>query len=175
MKIPEKRKFSLMVAVSQNGVIALKSGELPFNIPEDKEYYLDVIKDHVWIQARKSFENGPSSLLKTKHNIILSSKKDFDPKVDNSSVVASFEEALNLAAQMTSDGEKIFIGGGMGIYSEALSFADRIYLTRVHKDYLDGGAFFPAFDLSLWERSKSERKKSSQGLEFSYEVYNRKE
>ena len=174
MRIPENRIYSIMVAISENGVIALHSGELPFNIKADKEYYLNIIENKIWIQARKSFENGPKPQLRTKHNIILTNNPNYKPDLANSHSVHSIDEALKLAFQLSDNDEEIFIGGGMNLYSQALSFADRIYITRVHQNYLNGGAFFPAFDWTLWEQVKSEFHKNSKGPNFSLEVYHRK-
>tara|TARA_Y100000768_G_scaffold388408_1_gene384145 strand:- start:19262 stop:19789 length:528 start_codon:yes stop_codon:yes gene_type:complete len=174
MIVPENRIYSIMVAISENGVIALQSGELPFNIEADKKYYLGVIENKIWIQARKSFENGPKSELRTKHNIILTNNTDYKPGLANSSTVHSIEGALKLASQLTENDEEIFIGGGMNLYSQALSFVDRLYMTRVHQSYIDGGAFFPAFDWKLWKQVKSQFHKNSQGPNFSIEIYQRK-
>jgi dihydrofolate reductase len=46
--------------------------------------------------------------------------------------------------------EEIFIIGGAEIYSHALSFADKLYLTRV-ADSPQGDAFFPEIHSKYWE------------------------
>ena len=38
------------------------------------------------------------------------------------------------------------VGGGAGIYREALRLVDRLYLTRVHTRVGNGDTFFPVFD-----------------------------
>ena len=173
MNIPANRIFSIMVAVSQNGVIATKQGKLPFDIPSDKKYYLNTIKNKIWIQARKSFENGPSAQLETKHNFVLTHQSDFKTEIKNTTVVSSLQEALEKADEKTLDQEEIFIGGGMSLYSEALGFASKIYLTRVHQDYSDGGAFFPSFDWTGWKQIKNELNKNPAGPDFSFQVFER--
>lgn len=173
MDIPSHRTYSIMVAISQNGLIALQSGELPFNIPKDKEYYLNMIKNKVWIQARGSFENGPSNLLETKHNFILTRNHSYQSKIKNTTSVSSLAEALMKASQITESGDEIFIGGGMALYADALSFVDKIYITRVHEDVLGGGAFFPSFDWTQWKRTSSQFNKNDNGADFTFEIYER--
>src|SRR5450432_3316943 len=48
------------------------------------------------------------------------------------------------SAKQTDCKEAFVIGGGQ-IYAEAISIADKIYMTRVHA-VLDGDAFFPAIN-----------------------------
>ena len=46
--------------------------------------------------------------------------------------------------------EEIFIIGGAQIYSQALSLADKLYLTIVHRSY-EGDTSFPEIDYSEWQ------------------------
>jgi len=62
-------------------------------------------------------------------------------------VAPSVEAALALAAR--ADEEEVFVGGGEEIFRQTLDRADRIYLTRIERDY-PGDTFFPEFDESAW-------------------------
>jgi dihydrofolate reductase len=61
---------------------------------------------------------------------------------------ASLDQALQLAAAAPGGEEAMLIGGGQ-LYAAALPQANRIYLTRVWKDY-EGDTFFPSLDPDAW-------------------------
>jgi dihydrofolate reductase len=51
--------------------------------------------------------------------------------------------------------EKIFICGGESIYKQALTLADKIELSVIHKQY-DGDTFFPEIDDACWTITSTE-------------------
>jgi dihydrofolate reductase len=51
-------------------------------------------------------------------------------------------------AKQTDCKEAFIIGGGQ-IYSESISIADKIYMTRVHTK-MEGDAFFPVINENEW-------------------------
>jgi dihydrofolate reductase len=54
------------------------------------------------------------------------------------------------------DDPEIFVGGGEGIFREALAAqGDRIYLTVIEHDF-PGDTFFPEFDESRWRLTERE-------------------
>ncbi len=62
-------------------------------------------------------------------------------------VAHDLEAAVALARR---DGEEeVFIAGGGMVYREALTWVDRIYLTRIHA-HLEGDAFFPVLNEQEW-------------------------
>ena len=54
------------------------------------------------------------------------------------------DEALIAARKIAADdgGELVFVGGGTSVYQQALPQADRIHLTRLHRD-VDGDTRMP--------------------------------
>ena len=66
------------------------------------------------------------------------------------------------------------MGGGM-LYKAALPFCDRLYITKVFKDF-EADTFFPEIDLNTWTiESESEIKTDpNNSLEFQFLVYKRK-
>ena len=71
---------------------------------------------------------------------MVSRNKDY--KADGILVVDGLCEAL--ARAETQD--EVFVIGGAGLFESALSMADRLYLTFIHKN-IPGDTYFPAFDL----------------------------
>jgi dihydrofolate reductase len=118
--------------------------------------------------GRKNFESFPKPLPNRTH-IIITRQEEY--LVDGCLVVHSLEEALEISPQ----NEEVFIIGGAQIYKQALPFADKIDLTRVHIE-LDADAFFPEFNTSEWNLVFSEKhfKDEKHQYDFTFETYLKK-
>jgi dihydrofolate reductase len=66
---------------------------------------------------------------------------------------ASLQDAIKYARQYET-GEIFIIGGGQ-IFSEALPFVQKLYITHVSGDY-SADTFFPEIDLSKWQAQDKE-------------------
>ena len=146
-------KVSLIVAVSQNGVIG-KDNDLIWHLPKDMKFFKDTTMGHHVIMGRKNFESIPHKFrpLPNRTNIVITRQSDY--KAEDSIVVNSVEEALKVA-KSNGENEAFIIGGGQ-IYKLSLesNLIDRIYLTRIHQSF-DGDTFFPELS-SDWEEIKRE-------------------
>ena len=157
---------SIIVAVAQNGVIGDKNALL-WHIKEDMRFFRTTTSGHAVVMGRKTFESLGSKPLPKRTNIVITRQNiDFDGAL----VAHSLMEAIKLAG----DDSEIFIIGGAQIYAEALKCADRIYLTRVERDY-EGDASFPDVDWSAWhlvDEQHHERGEEYEGA-FSFLTYDR--
>ena len=146
-------KVSLIVAVSQNGVIG-KDNDLIWHLPKDMKFFKDTTMGHHVIMGRKNFESIPHKFrpLPNRTNIVITRQSDY--KAEGSIVVNSVEEALKVA-KSNKENEAFIIGGGQ-IYKIALekNLVDRIYLTRIHCSF-EGDTFFPELN-SDWIELKRE-------------------
>ena len=133
-------KVSLIVAVSQNGVIG-KDNDLIWHLPKDMKFFKDTTMGHHVIMGRKNFESIPHKFrpLPNRTNIIITRQSEY--KAEDSIVVNSVEEALKVA-KSNGENEAFIIGGGQ-IYKLALAanLIDKIYLTKIHHSF-DGDTFF---------------------------------
>ncbi len=134
----------VIVAVAINKVIGHK-GVVPWNLPSDRKLFQDLTLNHPVVMGRVTYFSIPEKYrpLKNRVNIVVS--KDMNLYTEGAHVCHSFEEALNLASKVTSDG-KIFVAGGEKIYKLALPYTHVIHFTLVHTEpYIEGDTFF-AFD-----------------------------
>jgi dihydrofolate reductase len=130
--------LSLIVAVSQNGVIG-RAGGLPWHLPEDLRHFKRLTMGHHIIMGRATFESL-GRCLPGRTNVVVTSSDRF---ADSGAVIVrSFSEAVEIAA---SDSEPFVIGGAR-IFEAARPLVDRIYLTRVLID-VEGDTFW---DLARW-------------------------
>lgn len=130
--------FSIIVAVSQNGVIG-KNNDLPWRIPEDWKYFKQTTMGHPVLMGRKTFESLKEPLL-GRENIVLTRNQNFSVK--GATVIFSFAEFRKRDLC-----QEIFVIGGAQIYRQTLPFVKKVYLTRIYEDF-EGDASFPKVD---WE------------------------
>mgnify|MGYP002760349732 FL=1 len=126
-------EITMIAAVSENNVIG-SDGGIPWDIPEDMKHFRELTTGKTVIMGRKTYESLPEDYtpLPGRQNIVLSRS---DPDIE-AEVVESLEEAYRKSEN------QIFIIGGESVYSQAMKDADRLEITRVHRE-MDGDAFFP--------------------------------
>lgn len=132
---------SIIVAIGDNRVIG-KTNELLWHVPEDLKRFKALTLGHPVIMGRKTFDSIIAFLgkpLPGRQNIVVT--RDTEWQYEGVTVVHSLEEAFEKAEET----DEVFIIGGEQIYSQALPFTDRIYLTRID-DAKEGDAFFPPYE-----------------------------
>lgn len=158
----------LIVAVSDDLAIG-RGGDTPWHLGEDLKYFKRVTMGCPVIMGRTTFESIGRPLPGRK-NIVLSRK---DISLPEGVVrVGSIEEAYAAA----EPSERCFIMGGASVYAKVIGDMDRLYITRIHTSVPDADAFFPDFDLSVWEeQSRSDTLTDERsGIRFEFVVYSRK-
>lgn len=157
---------SIIVAVAENGVIGDKN-TLLWHISEDLRNFKRVTSGHPVIMGRKTFDSLGRPL-PNRTNVVITRQ---NLEIEGCKVVHSLDEAL----AMFSPEEEAFVIGGAQIYAEALSCADKFYLTRVYHSY-EGDTSFPAWDENEWVLTESEHFERGEKYEypFTIEIYNRK-
>jgi dihydrofolate reductase len=156
-------KITLIVAVSENNVIG-RDGKLPWDLPDDLKRFRQLTKGHTVIMGRKTHESIGRPL-PDRRNIIITRQSEY--MSDGCEVVHSLDEALALCV----DDDAFVIGGGE-IYAQALVYAHRIELTRVHTD-IEGDAFFPDIDETQWKLESKEEHNydENHAYAFTYETW----
>ena len=139
--------ISLIVAAARNGVIGAQ-GKLPWHLPADLKRFKQLTLGHPILMGRKTFESI-GKLLPGRTNILLTRQEDF--QAPGCRAAASLEEALKLCG----NDPEIFVIGGASVYSQALPFADRIYLTQIHHDFQGDTRLFP-IDPAAWQETSRE-------------------
>lgn len=135
--------INIVAAISQRDRALGKNGELIFTIAEDMTRFKKLTEGHPVIMGRKTWESLPDKFrpLPNRTNIVIT--RDMDYNAVGAYVVTSIEHALTLAK--TREGsEEIWVIGGGEIYTLALPYADRLYLTLVNDDK-EADAFFPEY------------------------------
>ena len=158
--------ISIIVAIAQNGTIG-DNNSLLWHIKEDMRFFRTTTSGHAVIMGRKTFESLGSKPLPKRKNIVITRS---DLTFEGALTAHSLEEAIAMA----EGDEEMFIIGGAQIYRAALAVADRMYITRVERDY-EGDTSFPEVDYIQWRLVSEERHERGEEYEwpFSFLIYDR--
>lgn len=158
--------ISIIVAIAQNGTIG-DNNSLLWHIKEDMRFFRTTTSGHAVIMGRKTFESLGSKPLPKRKNIVITRS---DLTFEGALTAHSLDEAIAMA----EGDEEAFIIGGAQIYRAALAVADRMYITRVERDY-QGDTSFPEVDYSQWQLVSEERHERGEEYEwpFSFLTYDR--
>ena len=152
--------ISIIAAIANNRAIG-KNNQLLWHIPEDLQHFKKITENHPVIMGQKTFRSIGRPLPR-RENIVLTSNKEL--KFEGCHTAHSLDEAIDLASKLDQD-EIFIIGGGM-VYKEALSFADKLYLTKVEGEF-EGDVFFPEYE-EKFDCKISEEKYDNGKYRFSF-------
>jgi len=137
---------SIIVAVANSNAIG-GNNQLLWHISADLKMFKRITSGHAIVMGRKTYESIGKPL-PNRQNIVITRNRELT--LPGADVVESVD-----AAKAIAKGEELFIIGGGEIYSQAISLADRVYLTRVWADY-KADTFFPEIDMSIWKEVSRE-------------------
>jgi dihydrofolate reductase len=140
------KPIQLIVASAENRVIG-RAGRLPFDIPEDKEWFHDQTANQVVVLGRICFETWPRVQLDGRRPVVITRNRALAS--DTVRVAGNVTEALAIAQELPGE---IMICGGQRIYEETLPLADRLLLTLVHASVI-GDTYFPDWRHLAWKET----------------------
>jgi len=160
--------ISLIAAVAENNVIG-KDNTIPWYLPADFKYFKETTTGHHIIMGRKTFESIGKPL-PNRTSIIITNQKDY--KQEGCLTAHSLEEAFALVDEKESE---MFIIGGRQIYEQALPYADKLYITKVHESF-EGGVVFPYVDKNTWILKSSSFREADEKNKHSltYQIFENK-
>lgn len=160
--------LTLIVAAGENDAIG-KDNQLIWHLSDDLKRFKSLTSGHCIIMGRKTFESFPKPLPNRKHIVITRQNNYKVP--EGVLVVNTIEDALDASRH---DQQPFVIGGGE-IYAQAMNYADKIELTRVHESF-EADTFFPKVDSNVWkETSKIVHPKDDEhAYSFSFITYEKK-
>ena len=164
-----KQTFSLIAAVSENGVIG-KNGRIPWHISADLKQFKEKTTGHAIIMGRATFISLGRPL-PNRTNIVITRDATF--QAPGCIVCNSLQEALEKAKAI--EPEEIFIIGGEEIFKQSMNIADRLYITHIDAVDKYADTFFPEIIPIVWnEISHEEHKKDKDNPhDYTFSVYER--
>ena len=158
------KPIQLIVACAKNRIIG-RAGRLPFDIPEDKQWFHDQTAHQTVVLGRICYETWPRVLADGRQPVVITAQPErarkiaaaklaAGPRTDSSSgatLLTAPDVPSALALAQTLPGA-IMVCGGQRIYEETLPLADRLLLTLVHAE-VEGDTWFPEWRHLPWRES----------------------
>lgn len=160
--------ISIIVAIADNYAIG-KDNQLLWHLSEDLKRFKRLTTGHTIVMGKKTFFSLPVRPLPNRKNIVIT---DIDGEtIDGCTMAYSIKDAIE---KMDDHLENFIIGGG-SVYNQFLPLANKLYLTRVHKDF-EADCFFPEIDFNEWKLVSEEKSlhDEASGLGYSYQIYEKK-
>jgi dihydrofolate reductase len=160
--------ISIIAAVSDDGGIG-KNNELLWHIPEDLKRFKKLTIGKSVIMGKKTWESLPRKPLPGRKNIVLT---DIPYELINCAITAY---SMKDAVRKSDKNEEVFVIGGGSIYRQFMPFADRLYITHVHKE-APADIFFPEIDQRKWKvvEKKECISEDDYKIPYSYVIYERR-
>jgi len=161
--------ISIIAAIGKNNELG-KKNQLLWNLPADMKHFRETTKGHTVIMGRKTFESIGKPLPNRK-NIVITRDKSYQHH--GIEVAHSLDGTINSVGTALARGDEVFIIGGAEIYKQAMSIADKLYITHVDTTDMDADAFFPEIIPIVWnEISHKEHKRDKENpLDYTFSIY----
>lgn len=159
----KKAKISIIAAIGENRELG-KDNKLLWHIPEDLKRFKKLTQGHAVIMGRKTYESIGRPL-PNRTNIIVTRDKQF--RANGCIVTYSIEEAINFKFEILNlkFKDEVFVIGGGQIYTQALPYADKLYLTIVEGTF-EADTFFP--DCSAFKKILHKESKKFDNYQFTF-------
>lgn len=151
--------ISLVVAMDRNRAIGV-DGDLPWRLSSDLKYFKSITMGKPIIMGRKTYDSIGRPL-PGRRNIVVSRNPDYEaPGCD---VITSLDAAIDLV----KDVSEVMIVGGATLYIEALTLANRLYITEVDAE-VNADTWFPVVDPADWQEVSREHHHADEKNQFDY-------
>ena len=156
-----QKNISIIVAIAENFEIE-KNNDLLFHLPNDLKRFKKITSGYSIIMGRNTLLSLPKWPLPNRRHIVITDKKD--DYFEGCETVFSIEDALE---KVKNETEAFVIGGGM-IYRQFYPFAQKLYLTLVHKPF-EADVFFPKINYTeLKEIAREDFYDEKNNFNYSY-------
>ena len=157
--------LSIIVAIANNNVIG-KDNKLIWHLPEDLKRFKNLTTGHTIIMGRKTFESLGRVLPNRKH-VILCNDTTLDINDENVEVLPD----ISLLDKYIQSEEENFVIGGATIYKLLMPYANKMYITKINKDF-EGDVYFPEIKEEEWQVVSKEQGLKNEANPYDYEYVN---
>lgn len=157
--------LSIIVAIANNNVIG-KDNKLIWHLPEDLKRFKNLTTGHTIIMGRKTFESLGRVLPNRKH-VILCNDATLDINDENVEVLPD----ISLLDKYIQSEEENFVIGGATIYKLLMPYANKMYITKINKDF-EGDVYFPKIKEDEWQVVSKEQGLKNEANPYDYEYVN---
>lgn len=166
--------IKLIAAISDNDVIGLENGALPWILPGDLKHFKEITTGNTIIMGWNTWKSLGEKELPNRMNIVLSRKKRPLPRKRNIRQIHNPMQ-VNALQKGWQQGDIFIIGGGK-VYETFLPMVDEMFLTFVHTNIPNEHKCvkFPHIDWTQWsetEESKNAKEQTNGKIHFEFKHY----
>ena len=159
----KKPIISIIAAMDDNNLIG-NNNQIPWILPGELKRFRKITMGKPIIMGRKTHESI-GCILDGRENIILTNNNSYKKEG------ALIFNNLNAIFEEFSSHKELIVIGGAEIYKLVLPFANKLYLTHIHKKF-HGDTWFPKICLSNWEIIEEEVHENKDiQIEYTYKTY----
>lgn len=151
--------LSLCVAMDENGLIG-SNNALPWHLPADLKHFRKMTIGKPIIMGRKTYESIGHALPE-RLNIVLTNNRKFS--LENCTVMHTIKEVLSF----TKDYDESVVIGGAKLYESFLPQIHRMYITRIHAEFV-GDTYFPDYQSSEWREIEKQTYLADEKNSYNY-------
>lgn len=162
------RTFDIVIiaAVAENGVIG-RGGAMPWRLKSDMAHFKALTMGKPVVMGRKTWASLSVRPLPRRTSIVVTRDPDFS--APGALVARSLDVALEAArGDALRRGTDIMVIGGAEIYSQAMSLAGRLEITRIHMQP-EGDTLFPPIDPAFWREASRTSHAPGEGDDAAFE------
>lgn len=156
------KQLTLVAACAENRVMG-RTGQLPWRIPEDFQFFQQTTAGQIVIMGRVCFESWTRAAHDGRRAVVIT--KDRTHARDGVFVAEDLSTALAMAAALPGD---TYICGGQRIFEEAMRRPEstRLLLTLVHAEP-EGDRYFPEWR-QIYTNSLSQREGADANWRYTF-------
>ena len=162
--------MNLIVAMDKNQAIGKNNGLLVHS-KKDMEYFKEMTTGKIVVMGMNTYLSLPKKFrpLPNRLNIVVTRNRTVNN--DGVLVARSMEELFSILRGM--DTNNVFVIGGASIYKELFPYCDKLYITRIMKEFSEADTYFPKFNQKEWNLINSRRERD-EGLLLHFNVYEKR-
>jgi dihydrofolate reductase len=168
----KKADINVIAAIHKPTLAIGLDGEIPWDHPKDMEIFRNKTMGNPVLMGRKTWDSLPVHPLPGRHNIVLTTSKEFADKWASPDV--SVCSSLDVALRETHAADELWVMGGAAVYEQMLPLTDSLHISWIEEPEELGEAdkvtTFPK--LTLY-RHVFERQSREEYDGFFHEVYSR--
>lgn len=164
--------FTYVWAEDETGLIGSK-GKLPWNLPAEMQYFVEVTVGDVVVMGRKSYESIPNPPLRDRINIVLTRNTEYEAE---GAVVCHNKEEILAYLKEKEIKQPIHIIGGSALFELFMDDVAVLYRTVVHAVF-EGDVYMPELPYEQFGLVDQAKGVVDEENEFAhtYYLYERKE
>ena len=161
--------LTIIVAIANENVIG-KDNQLIWHLPEDLKRFKELTSGHKIIMGRRTFESLGRVLPNRKH-IILCNDMEMNIEDENVEILSD----ISMLDKYINSEEECFVIGGATIYKLLMPYSNKMYITKIDKDFV-GDVYFPEIKEEEWKEvdRKKGLKNEENPFDYDYITYVRK-